>query len=290
VGADVGFDPADRIDAGERMRLRLRNSAQLLTLDALDAAWSPTGWQRMLYPQAYQERIGLCHDGIDIETCRPDPQARFRLPNGRVLAPGDPVVTFVARDLEPYRGFPQFMRAAALVARERPDVTFVVAGADGVSYGRPRSDGRTWREAMMAETGLDPSRVVFLGTIPKADLIRLFQVTTAHVYLSYPFVLSWSVLEAMACGALVVGSATPPVQEVITDGVNGLLAPFFDERALADTVARAIDRRRPSLQALRQAARDTIVARFGLDACLSRQITAIERLARGQIPDLRAAA
>jgi glycosyltransferase involved in cell wall biosynthesis len=289
-GADVGFDPADRIEAGERMRLRLRNSAQLVTLDQLDAAFSPTRWQRSLYPDAYRERIGLCHDGIDVEGCRPDAQARFTLPNGRVLAPGDPVVTFVARDLEPYRGFPQFMRAAALVARERPDVTFVVAGGDGVSYGRPRADGRTWREAMMAESGLDPARVVFLGTIPKADLVRLFQVTTAHVYLSYPFVLSWSVLEAMACGALVVGSATPPVQEVISDGVNGLLAPFFDEVALAQVIARAIDRRRPSLQSLRLAARETILARFPLDGCLSRQITAIERLARGQVPDLRVAA
>lgn len=269
-GGDAGFDPDDTVTLDDRQRLRLRNSAQLLTLDAMDGGISPTSWQKSRYPAAYQPRIAQCHDGIDLRTFHPESRARFRLPDGRTLSPGDPVVTYAARDLEPYRGFPQFLRAAARVARAHPDALFVVAGGDGVSYGRPPSDGRTWRDVMMAETGLDPARIVFLGSIPHAALLRLFQVSAAHVYLTYPFVLSWSVLEAMACGAVVIGSATPPVEEVIRDGENGLLAPFFDEGALADRIAEALGGG-PHLAALRTQARRTIVERYNLERCLARQ-------------------
>ncbi len=270
TGGDAGFDPAETVTMDDRQRLRLRNSAQLLTLDAMDGGISPTQWQRSRYPGAYHGRIALCHDGIDDRICHPDPQARFRLPDGRILAPGDPVVTYAARDLEPYRGFPQFIRAAAQVARKRPDALFVVAGGDGVSYGRAPADGRNWREVMMAETGLDPDRIVFLGTVPHAALLRLFQVSAAHVYLTYPFVLSWSVLEAMACGALVIGSATAPVLEVITDGENGRLVPFFDATALAEQMVDALaagDRFAP----LRAQARRTILERYAVARSLARQ-------------------
>ncbi|WP_341991608.1 glycosyltransferase family 4 protein [Azorhizobium sp. AG788] len=269
-GGDAGFDPAETVTLDDRQRLRLRNSSQLLTLDAMDGGISPTLWQKSRYPAAYQSRIAQCHDGIDLRIFHPEPRARFRLPDGRTLAPGDPVVTYAARDLEPYRGFPQFLRAATRVARTRPDALFVVAGGDGVSYGRAPADGRNWREVMMAETGLDPARVVFLGTLPHAALLRLFQVSAAHVYLTYPFVLSWSVLEAMACGALVIGSATAPVEEVIRDGENGLLAPFFDEAVLADRISEALEGG-AHLAALRTRARRTILETYDLERCLTRQ-------------------
>ncbi|GGF66386.1 glycosyl transferase [Azorhizobium oxalatiphilum] len=269
-GGDAGFDPDLPVPPDDRQRLRLRNSAQLLTLDALDGGVSPTQWQKSRYPGAYQSRIATCHDGIDVRTFRPEPRARFRLPDGTILAPGDPVITYAARDLEPYRGFPQFMRAAARVARLRPDVRFVVAGSDGISYGRPPAEGGRWRDVMMAETGMDPARISFVGKLPHASLMRLFQVSAAHVYLSYPFVLSWSVLEAMACGALVIGSATAPVEEVVRDGVNGLLTPFFDTDALTGRMMEALDGG-PGLAALRQNARRTIVERYALDRCLNRQ-------------------
>lgn len=254
----------------------MRNAAQLVTLQTLDFAYAPTRWQQQQYPRALQQRIAVCHDGIDTQFCRPDAQAAFALPDGRVLRPGDPVVTFAARDLDPYRGYPQFMRAAARIAEARPEALLVTVGGDGAGYGRPRPDGRLWREVMLEETGLG-DRIVHLPWLAHADLVRLFQVSAAHVYLSVPFVLSWSLLEAMACGALIVGSATPPVQEVIRHGVNGLLAPFFDEARLAKTVIAALDRG-PELTPLRTAARQTVAARYEREACVDRQLGFVGRL------------
>ncbi len=281
-GGDVGHDPAEPVGEDDRRRLRLLNATQLLALDAADGGISPTHWQRSRFPAPYRRRIAVCHEGIDVERIRPDPTARFVLPDGRRLKPGDPVVTYAARDLEPYRGFPQFMRALADVLRRRPRAIAVIAGGDGVSYGRPPPDGGGWREAMLGElaaegTPLDPDRVIFLGHVPHARLIRLFQVSAAHVYLTVPFVLSWSMLEAMAAGALVIGSATAPVTEVIADGHNGLLAPFFDRAALADRIVEALDGG-PGPASLRAAARRTVVERYALDRCLARQASLIDEV------------
>jgi glycosyltransferase involved in cell wall biosynthesis len=247
----------------------MRNAAQLLALDTLDAAYAPMQWQRRQYPAAYRQRIAVCHDGIDTSVCRPDAEARCILPDGRALSPGMPVVTFVARDLDPYRGYPEFMRAAKILAARRPDALFVVVGGDGPGYGRPRSDGNSWREAMLAETGLG-DRIVHIPWLAYENLIRLFQVSAVHVYLTVPFVLSWSLLEAMACGCLVVGSDTEPVKEVIRDGTNGLLAPFRDSEALAERIAEALVS--PTLmRPLRRAARDTVIAGYERERCIIRQ-------------------
>ncbi len=276
-GADIGFDPAVPVDLALRQRLRLRNSAQLVTLAAIEAGVSPTAWQKSLYPAALQPRIAVCHDGIDLARFRPDPRATLTLPDGRVLRPGAPVVTFTARDLEPYRGFPQALRAAEIVTRRHPTALVVFVGGDGVSYGTPRADGRSWKEAALAAADLDPARVLFPGRVSHAALIRLFQISAAHLYLAYPFVLSWSMLEAMACGALVIGSATPPVEEVIADGRNGRLVPFFDAEALAETVLDVLARPDAALP-LRRAGRATIAARYRLDAALARQRRLIAHL------------
>lgn len=270
AGSDLDFDPAAVISDTERHRIRMRNAAQLLTLETLDAAYAPTRWQQQQYPAHLRQRIAICHDGIDTNTCRPDPDAVLRLPDGRLLRHGDPVVTFVARDLDPYRGYPQFMRAAALVAARHPDVLFVTVGGDGPGYGRARQDGRCWREVMLAETGL-ADRMVHIPWLAPDQLVRLFQVSAAHVYLSVPFVLSWSLLEAMACGSLIVGSDTPPVREVVTDGVNGLLAPFHDTQALARRIEEAV-LRGTMLGGLRRAARATIVSGYERERCIDRQL------------------
>jgi glycosyltransferase involved in cell wall biosynthesis len=277
AGADLDFDPQSPVADAERRRIRLRNAAQLLTLEAIDSGYAPTRWQQQQYPAALRRKIAICHDGIDTQACRPDPDARFRLPDGRTLRHGDPVVTFAARDLDPYRGYPQFMRAAAEVARRRPDAIFVAVGGDGPGYGRPRADGRLWREVMLAETGLG-DRVVHIPWLAHDALIALFQVSAAHVYLSVPFVLSWSALEAMACGALLVGSATPPVQEVLSDGVNGLLAPFFDTDALAGAILAGLAAGAAGA-GLRRAARATVLARYEQQACVDRQLGFLEGLA-----------
>lgn len=276
-GADVGFAASEAVTIDDIVRVKSRNFAQLSTMPELDAGVSPTAWQRGGYPPAIARQIGVIHDGIDTAFCVPDAGATLALPNGGSVSAGDPVVTFAARDLEPYRGFPQFMRAAALLAKRDPRVTFVVAGGDGASYGAMPEDGRPWREVMMEETGLDPSRIHFLGTVPHPQLIRLFQVSAAHVYLTYPFVLSWSMLEAMAAGVLLVASHTAPVMEFVTHGANGLLTPFFDHAVLASTLAAALaagDKNRP----LRDAARRTVVERIELQTMLKLQTRLLSRL------------
>jgi glycosyltransferase involved in cell wall biosynthesis len=276
-GADVGFDPAQPVTIDDVIRLKVRNFAQVSTMLGIEAGVSPTKWQRTGYPEAIARRIAVIHEGIDTAFCCPDETARFTLPDGRVVRRGDRVVTFAARDLEPYRGFPQFMRAAALLARRDPKVTFVVAGGDGASYGALPENGRSWREVMLAETGIDPKRIHFVGTLAHRDLIRLFQVSAAHVYLTYPFVLSWSMLEAMASGALLIGSDTPPVREFLSHGRNGLMVPFFDTEALAETIAEAL-REESALQPLRAAARQTILNRAALAECLKLQAGLVGRM------------
>ncbi|WP_375449419.1 glycosyltransferase family 4 protein [uncultured Devosia sp.] len=273
-GADVGFDPEAPTRLTDVSKLKARNFAQISTLMHMDAGISPTQWQKSLFPKPLRHRIGVVHDGIDTGFCRPDAGAGFTLPDGRTLRAGDPVVTYAARNLEPYRGFPQFMRAAAELARTNPHVVFLVAGGEATSYGPSPADGRTWRQVMMDETGMDPARIHFLGTLPHAELIRLFQVSAAHVYLTYPFVLSWSMLEAMASGALIVGSATAPVTEYITHGRNGLLVPFFDTQALTQTLRDALQTRQ-SLAPMRAAARRTVEERARLEDCLQLQVRAL---------------
>ena len=280
-GGDIGFASAESVDLVQRQTLRLRNAIQLATLDQIDCGISPTLWQKSRYPAPYHHRIFPQHEGIDTNRARPDHLATLRLPDGTLLANGDPVVTFAARNLEPYRGFPQFMRAAALVAKRNPGVRFVVAGGDGNSYSRSQESGQTWREQLMPETGLSPDRIHFLGQIPHHQLIRLFQISAAHVYLTYPFVLSWSFLEAMACGAPIIASATAPVEEVVRDGSNGLLVDFWDEEEIAVRIERTLGR--PSgLQQMRDAARRTVVSRFELNACVRKTQLLLQQVAAGK--------
>ncbi len=276
-GADVGFSPDDQLDLETRKRLRLRNIAQLLSLEAMEMGISPTQWQRSLYPADARGRISVCHEGVDTSRFRPDPAASVTLPDGRVLmASGPPVVTFAARDLEPYRGFPQALEAAAKVVRRRPDTIFVFVGGDGASYGMPPPGGGPWKDHLLAHIDIPPQNIVFPGVVPHSVLRQLFQISAAHIYLTYPFVLSWSVLEAMACGALIIGSDTAPVQEVISSGRNGLLVPFFDTDALAEAVLGALKNPESHL-GLRAQARSTVERNFRLKDCLARQIDIIEK-------------
>ncbi|MBG6204180.1 glycosyltransferase involved in cell wall biosynthesis [Labrenzia sp. EL_13] len=284
-GGDVGFAPSEEMDIARRQTLRLRNAVQLSTLDQMDCGVSPTQWQRSRYPSAYQRKIVAQHEGIDLLRARPDPLATFRLPDGTLLSSGDPVVTFAARDLEPYRGFPQFMRAAAIVGKRNPQARFVVAGGDGVSYGSGPEGNSNWRKLLLEETGLPPERIHFLGQIPHRDLLRLFQVSAAHVYLTYPFVLSWSFLEAMACGAPIIASDTPPVREVVTDGVNGRLVDFWKIEEFAERIEEALWK--PDLfHAMRTEARKTIASRYELNECCVKTQRLLSRVlgSRAQSP------
>jgi glycosyltransferase involved in cell wall biosynthesis len=264
-GVDADFDSEFVSIFNDPSRLRTRNGINLLAFQGADWGHSATNWQRSLYPPEMQTRISVLHEGVDTDLLRPNPTASFRLPSGRILTRRDEVVTYVARNLEPYRGFHVFMRALPQLLRRRKRAQVVILGDTGVSYGAPAPPNSTFKAMMLQELGdkLDLERVHFLGLADYHAYLTLMQVSTVHVYLTYPFVLSWSFLEAMACGCLIVGSATPPVLEVLRDGVNGFAVDFFAVRKLATRIESVLERRR-DLQAVRQAARATAVERFDL--------------------------
>ncbi len=286
-GADVGFEPPGRaVSVDEACRVRTLNSTHLLSLQVADWGQTPTEWQRSRFPDWARPRISAVHEGVDTRSIRPNPEARVTLPNGTVLAPGDEVVTFIGRGLEPYRGFHMFMRALPEVMRARPQAQVVVVGGDDPHYGSKPTDSPSWRVKLLAELEgqLDLSRLHFTGKIPHGQLQALYSVSAAHVYLTYPFVLSWSMLEAMSSECLIIGSATPPVQEVIRHGDNGLLVDFFNPDELAATLVRVLEKPE-DYKEMRRTARRFVQARYDLRSiCLPQHLTLIDAVASRRLP------
>ncbi|GJD65030.1 glycosyltransferase family 4 protein [Methylobacterium frigidaeris] len=282
-GADSGFDPEFPAPEDDAFRTRARNAGQLVAFEASDRLVSPTAWQASRIPAAFRDRISVIHDGINTDLLRPDPGARITLGRDRLsLGARDEIVTFVNRNLEPYRGYHSFMRALPEILRRRPKARAVIVGGSDTSYGARPPAGRTWREIFLDEVRpeLDLSRVHFVGKIPYRDYVDLLRVSAVHVYLTYPFVLSWSMLEAMALGACIVGSATPPVEEVIRHGENGLLVDFFSGTQIAEAVVSVLSD--PGAVApLRAAARQTALAYDLKRVCLPAHLRLIEAVAAG---------
>jgi glycosyltransferase involved in cell wall biosynthesis len=269
-GSDIDFDPEFPPEADVEPRLRLRNACNLIALDAADWGQSPTRWQQGQFPAPYRPRISVIHEGVDTAVVKPDRTARLWLGAGLAFAAGDPVITYVARNLEPYRGFHVFMRALPEVLRRRPDAHVLVVGGDDVSYGRPPVDAVNWRGKLAGEMadGLDWSRVHFLGRLAHSQHLAVLKVSAVHVYMTYPFVLSWSLVEALASGCRVVASRTPPVEEVIEHGDNGRLVDFFDRGGLVEQILAGLDENAHD-DPLRRAARETVLDRFDLNSvCL----------------------
>lgn len=241
-GADVGFDPEFASDdVSEAARLRLKNVNSLLHFDQADAAIAPTHWQAGTFPMPFRDRIAVIHDGIDTVAIAPNPEAAISL-NGQVrLTRDNEVITFVSRNLEPYRGYHTFMRALPRILRDRPKARVLLVGAEDVSYGARSPDHRSWKQIFAAEvrpriSDADWQRVHFLGRVPYEQFLAVLQISTVHVYLTYPFVLSWSLLEAMSSGCAIVASDTNPLREAIVHRETGLLVDFFDPDGLAREV------------------------------------------------------
>ncbi len=235
-GIDVGFDPEFPTHTADHPRIRAKNAVNLLALNLGAHAQTPTRWQLSTYPDWAQKSITLLPEGVNLDVCKPNPQVRRRnLKIGdTVIKPNEKLVTYVARDLEPYRGFHVMMRAVPHLLRARKDMRVVMVGGDGISYGMPPAEG-TWRQKMLAELGdsIDSQRVLFPGRIDYPTYVAMLQRSDAHVYLTYPFVASWSMREALAAGCVVIGSDTPTVSEFVTHEQNGLLVSFFDPKGLA---------------------------------------------------------
>jgi len=278
AGGDMGFDPEFPPTPEKQLRLRVMNAPLLMALDASDIGMAPTLWQQSRFPKVYRPGIRVIHDGIDTDRVMP----------GR---PQEELITYVSRNLEPYRGFHTFMRAIPEIQRRRPRARIVIVGGDEVSYSPRLPSGQTYRQQLLKELDgqIDLSRVRFMGRIPYSDYLALLRRSSVHVYLTYPFVLSWSLLEAMSAGCLIVGSRTSPVQEVMRDGENGLLVDFFSASAIAERVDYALEHQ-AELQPLRSAARQTVVQRYDLRrVCLPAQLRLVDVLQR-QRADARPAA
>ena len=269
---DKGFDsefPLTGVDGD--VGLQLKNAATLLALVDCDGAISPTQWQRSTFPEEFQPKIEVIHEGVDVSKAKPSSDAKLRLPSGRVLTKADHVVTFVARNFEPVRGFHIFIRALPRILAAHPRAQIVFVGGDGNAYGASPPPGQSWKTLFFNEIAdrVDKTRIHFAGHLTHAEFLRALQISSAHVYLTYPFVLSWSLLEAMSTGCLVIASATPPVEEVI-NAENGILVPFFDVDQLADRVIEALAHPR-RFKTFRARARATIVDNFDVrQVCLPR--------------------
>ena len=270
-------------DWAQKARARIKNAHLLSSLEQMSAGVSPTNFQQNLLPNWAKQKTSVIHDGINTEWLSPNQKTILIMPNGHILKYGNPIITFVNRTFEPYRGIHIFLEALAKLQSINPKVHTILVGEDTptVSYGANREDGRGWLTSLKKELGdkLDWERIHPLGRIKHSTLRDVYRISAAHVYLSYPFVLSWSLLEAMSCGAIVVGSKTAPVEEIIQHKVNGLLVPFQDSDALTITLLDILNRPEKYIE-LRKKARNLIQKKYDLKSCLGMQLKLIDKLAK----------
>jgi glycosyltransferase involved in cell wall biosynthesis len=293
-GGDADFDPEfPQTGIDGNVRIHLKNAATLLALAECDTAISPTAWQRSTYPQPYQGRIQVIHEGINVNVVKPSNSSSFTLPSGKVLTRADEVLTFCTRSFEPLRGYHIFMRALPRILDARKQAQVVLIGGGGTPYGLSPPEGSTWQRIFFDEIAgrVDTTRIHFVGHLRYPDYLRALQVSRAHVYLTYPFVLSWSVLEAMSAGCVVIASDTAPVRDVV-NGKNGLLVPFFNVGELARLVIDCLASRRRDLQSVRNKARETIVRHYDARRiCIPKMLELLEiKAAKNKTPDIDAVA
>jgi glycosyltransferase involved in cell wall biosynthesis len=281
--SDMDFRPDFPAGELDRLRARARNAMILLDLENCDLGYSPTRWQRDRLPPLFHDKVRVIFDGIDTALWRPDPAARQGRRLGRLTFPaGVRVVTYATRGMESMRGFDIFMQMARKLCQRRKDVVFLIAGQDRVCYGGDDkvTGGQSFKEWVLSRDDYDRSRFVFLGLLPPAELARLFALSDLHVYLTVPFVLSWSLLNALACGATVLASDTAPVREVIGPGGTGLLADFFDADGMAEVADRVLEAP-DEYRHLGAAGADMVRSRYSLEVCLPQMLALYQEAVRG---------
>jgi glycosyltransferase involved in cell wall biosynthesis len=271
-GSDADFDPAEPLTVDDDARIRIKNATLLADLASCDGGLVPTHYQYSQFPSNIARHLTVSHEGIDLDFFRPDPHEKFILPGQSLdLSLIPEVVTYATRGMEPYRGFPQFIEAAYILQQMRPAVHVVIGGEDRVAYGRPAGPDMTYKQMMLEKFPLDPKRTHFVGSLPLSQYRTLLRCSSVHVYLTRPFVLSWSLLEAMACGAIVVASNTEPVREVVSDSINGLLVDFFSPEEIAAKIDLVL-RERSRFEHLRRNARMTVAGRYDLKSCVRQRV------------------
>lgn len=276
--SDVDFGRKGSPSIDSQAKIRIKNSHLLVDLYSCDGGVSPTLWQKHQFPKEYHDKLETIHDGIDTDFFKPETSRNgLNIPEIGLHIPADkPIVTYATRGMEPYRGFPQFMEAASLLLKERPDCHVVISGKNQVSYGPKPPNGKTFKELMLEKFDYDMSRLHFTGFLSYPNYLKVLQASTAHVYLSVPFVLSWSLLESMAAGCSVIASDTPPVAEVVKDGHNGFLVDFFSPHQLAVKVMEVIDKKK-DMDVIGSAARQTVQDNYHLPACRDKQLAYLRR-------------
>ena len=287
VGFDYGFDVElqEEISLKDLAKVRMKNAYNHLMLEASSWNVTPTNFQRSTYPKEWQNKISAIHDGINTSIASPSSNTKpFFLPNQTKLTKGDPIITFVNRSIEPYRGCHSFIRSIPTIHDQCPEAQIIIVGkTTGVSYGKPCKQGE-YKDQFMKEIdgNYRESNVHFVGQLDYSEFLNLLRLSSVHVYLTYPFVLSWSLLEAMSSECSVVGSDTAPVQEVITHEHNGLLVNFFDPVAIGGAVCKLLKDRSLAKQLGKQA-RKTILKDYSLENCLPRQLALIDLVATGAL-------
>jgi glycosyltransferase involved in cell wall biosynthesis len=269
------------------MRARARNAMILLDLENCSLGYCPTAFQRSTFPEKYHPKIDVIFDGVERsvyhgynESLRPPVASRTTRNIAGVDVPASTrVITYVSRGFESMRCFDLFMRTAKLIYQQYPDVLFFVVGADRVAYGGDETflpQGTTFKQWTLASDNYDLTRFHFLGTILPQQLAVLLASTDLHIYLTVPFVLSWSMMDAMSCGAVVLGSDTAPVKEMIRDGENGLLANLFDSEALAEKALRVLQNP-DTFRPLGRSAEQLIDQNYSVQSILPRMLALYDR-------------
>ncbi|MGF1579511.1 MAG: glycosyltransferase [Gemmataceae bacterium] len=277
--SDMDFRPDFPSREIDKLRARSRNAMIMLDMENCDIGYSPTKWQNALFPQVFQDKLRVIFDGVDLNIWKPEAAARQEPRKlGELTIPeGVKVVTYATRGMESMRGFDIFMKVAKRLCDMRNDVVFLIAGQDRVCYGGDErfTQGKTFKEWITSQDNYDLSRFRFLGLVPPAVLSYLFSLTDLHIYLTVPFVLSWSVMNALACGTTLLASSTSPVQEMITHEQNGLLVDFFDVDGFVEQANRVLDNPN-DFRHLGEAGVEMIRKEYSLDVCLPKMLELYE--------------